>query len=870
MDTYLKVRTKGNASPMEKPRVYFSCHPLDFDRYFTSVCEMLFKSSGCAVYYYEDMKEEQSDILRSMDLEQMNLFVILVTGHLLLHKNRTLDEDLPFAVTHNIPILPLMMESGLEELYDKKEIFTNRQYLEPYHMDPSAIPFEKKLEDYLDRTLTNEDISNRVRESFLAYLFLSYRKKDRLLANELMRQIHSMQRCRDIAIWYDEYLIPGEDFNETIAEALNRSSQFILLVTPSLLENNNYIQQHEYPMARRTSKPILAVEGEETDLDFLRKLYKGIPDPIDVSKAELIQERVVACLSPSIQMDTQDMDHLFLMGVAYLYGIHVEVDRPRGVELITEAASNGNTEAMEKLRGMYYAGTGVPLDYEKSLFWADQLVKSLEEEQGNNSKEVLRAKYQLALHLQTAGRLMEARTLLEDLNSIYGLQEELSAEQMMAVHSLAKIYCETGDVENALEIEEALYQLLLQRTQPEDSFMMVVMSLLASCYSIYGNIQKAIDIQSRANEICLKLHGSESVIYWEARCNLAEYYMQEGHFQDAYQEMCEVVEGLQNILGEENPLTLRALVSKARAMDRIGKQWEALKLSEAIYKIQCRVLGDDHVETISTLGEVAHGLIAFGKYRRALKLEKVILEARQRTLVENHINILATLGNIAFLYEKLGRMEEALALSQEVYEKSSEAFGSENPYTLIDMENLANRYKMADRLEEAMALQQEVYDIRSRVLGREHPDTIRAFHNLGIMYAMSGKLSKAITLQQKAYEMCRSQLGEEHPLTLTVLDVLVYDLLKAEEVYRVLELSEKLYSSTAKLYGDYDKRTLSALYAFASSNIMLNHRSRALELYEKYCAISEAVSGTIDYRTEEALKIVSFLKVTLGGPIHDK
>lgn len=49
-----------------------------------------------------------------------------------------------------------------------------------------------------------------------AYVFLSYRKKDRKHAKELMRLIHANRFCLDIAIWYDGFLAAGEDFNAAI------------------------------------------------------------------------------------------------------------------------------------------------------------------------------------------------------------------------------------------------------------------------------------------------------------------------------------------------------------------------------------------------------------------------------------------------------------------------------------------------------------------------------------------------------------------------------------------------------------------------------------------------------------------------------
>lgn len=72
-----------------------------------------------------------------------------------------------------------------------------------------------------------------------------------------MRLIHENDFCRNIAIWYDEYLTPGENFNNAIAKALQKSELFTLVVTPNLVNEPNYVMEHEYPAARDSGKPIL-------------------------------------------------------------------------------------------------------------------------------------------------------------------------------------------------------------------------------------------------------------------------------------------------------------------------------------------------------------------------------------------------------------------------------------------------------------------------------------------------------------------------------------------------------------------------------------------------------------------------------------
>lgn len=48
-------KSKNNTYPGDKPRVYFSCHPDDFDRCFEKICKDIFESHDCTVYYTEDM-----------------------------------------------------------------------------------------------------------------------------------------------------------------------------------------------------------------------------------------------------------------------------------------------------------------------------------------------------------------------------------------------------------------------------------------------------------------------------------------------------------------------------------------------------------------------------------------------------------------------------------------------------------------------------------------------------------------------------------------------------------------------------------------------------------------------------------------------
>jgi len=350
----LKVKTKVNSSAIGKSRVYFCCHPDDFELYFKKICDDIFKTHDCAVYYAEDMSTEFEEQDIEFGIGRSNLLVIPVTHKLLTTPNRAMDTDFLYARSVGVPVLPFMMESGIDDLYSRPNRFGELQYLNPYSNDLTEISYENKLKKYLEAVLVSDELAKRIRAAFDAYIFLSYRKKDRKYANELMRLIHRNPEFRDIAVWYDEFLVPGESFNENITRMMNDSELFTLLVTPNLLEKPkgkpNFVMGQEYPAAHKMGLPIVPAEMEYTDKDELGREFKGIPGCVDPHEEDTFKKLLLQSLSRiAIAENNEDPEHNYLIGLAYLDGIDVEVDRTRGLELIKSAAKDGLLEAANEL-----------------------------------------------------------------------------------------------------------------------------------------------------------------------------------------------------------------------------------------------------------------------------------------------------------------------------------------------------------------------------------------------------------------------------------------------------------------------------------------------------------------------------------------
>ena len=374
-----RYNTRGRSTPQGKPSVYFTCHPQDFARYFDEIRDDILERVNCAVFYLDPKTSPEEVADYELRLREMQLFVVPVTTKLLTTPNRAMDIDVPFAIENHIPILPLMQAEGLDDTFNRK--FGDIQYLCKLRSDPTEVPYGEKLTRYLESVIVGDDIAEQIRAAFDAYIFLSYRKKDRRYAQELMRLIHSNPLCRDFAIWYDEFLTPGEDFNDAIRAALEKSGLFALAVTPNLVKENNYIQEHEFPMARDLGKKILPVEMVPTGGFRFKRMYKGCPKPISFKQKDALNEQLIGMLRDLARScDGKDASHTFLIGLAYLQGIDVEVNKERAVRLITEAADNGCIPAVRKLVNIYFNGEGVRRDVRKACDYLIRLRALCEED----------------------------------------------------------------------------------------------------------------------------------------------------------------------------------------------------------------------------------------------------------------------------------------------------------------------------------------------------------------------------------------------------------------------------------------------------------------------------------------------------------
>ena len=378
-------RVRGEFSPNGLQKVFLSFYPGDIAQ-MEKIADDIQSISNCAVWYHTDTLTADDINLEDLEmkLQEMKLFVVIVSTNYLANDSLAKNWEYGFAMEHHIPILPIAVESGLEEYFaiEMNHIhdgYGDIQLLKSEGADRTEIPYYQKLVRDLRAILLENKEVERIKQAFSGRIFLSYRKKDRRYANELMHTIHSISSLRNVSIWFDEFMFSGEKWRDQIGDALKQSDVFLLMISPSITEPDNYVIRKEYPAARKQDMTIVSVGKNEDksaipNIEELRQIFPGLRVLVDGDNADELESALWEISTKT--ESTPEMD--YLIGLAFLNGIEMEHDAEKAVSLIIASARQNVPEAVRKLAEMYWNGDGVAVNYENSIFWRKRLVELYE------------------------------------------------------------------------------------------------------------------------------------------------------------------------------------------------------------------------------------------------------------------------------------------------------------------------------------------------------------------------------------------------------------------------------------------------------------------------------------------------------------
>lgn len=203
----------------------------------------------------------------------------------------------------------------------------------------------------------------------LPRIFISYKKHEKkqvtdegLIYTRDLAAKKLISLC-DCAVWHDEFLTPGGDYNAEIASAITECDAMVLLLTANVLDST-YIWQKEIELAKKNRKTIIPIA-----FDFSRASYGTVESRLggsmhiiswpggddDASQTEsefndaltraleqltvatsLTQEitKIAPVLDEGVPLSELSLRNWYLIGRACLEGIRVEKNVDRGRRLL--------------------------------------------------------------------------------------------------------------------------------------------------------------------------------------------------------------------------------------------------------------------------------------------------------------------------------------------------------------------------------------------------------------------------------------------------------------------------------------------------------------------------------------------------------
>ena len=244
--------------------VLVSMHPADRYRYLEDITSFL-EAHRCAV---RCTPAPADDAVIAWD--DVDLVILGVTEKYITWNNSGFVSEAMAALERHVPILPIMLESGIVNLFNTR--CKKLHYVENYEDTLTA--------DTLDKVINHIRLLSTVpadEDSDKPKVFISYRKRDTAELRRLVALLDAHPLRKHIRLWYDTNLHPGENYSTTIAAQLKTSDLCLLMVTPSVLEADNYVARVEYPLAKQEKTPVLPIVMQPTDRKALEALFPDLP-----------------------------------------------------------------------------------------------------------------------------------------------------------------------------------------------------------------------------------------------------------------------------------------------------------------------------------------------------------------------------------------------------------------------------------------------------------------------------------------------------------------------------------------------------------------------------------------------------------------
>lgn len=371
----MEVITKNNVTARGKQSILLVMDEEDREYFFDAIVKDILSLANCAIYYVKSRE--------NVDIGGFVAGIVIVSESLIKNK-KDVWNIYNKLISNHIPVIPIAVQAGIKNMFSKE---FGKQHCIIKDNKSNHDRYYKELRNHLKSIIISDKTLDEIKAAFDCHVFLSYRKNDAEKAKQVIKFLRQCKKLDEAAIWYDDYLIPGDNYETEIEEEIKNCSFFVLVVTRNVLEksknaiNNelqdNYVLRVEYPLALKYKKPIIPIMVDAIDRDVLLKNFKNIGDIIPCGKKFELEQKMKQIDINSKNNKNSSYSH-YLRGIAFLDGIFTETDTKKGIKIIKQEADKGQKDAIVKLAQMYYEGNHVAKNRQYAACYYKKLIDEVE------------------------------------------------------------------------------------------------------------------------------------------------------------------------------------------------------------------------------------------------------------------------------------------------------------------------------------------------------------------------------------------------------------------------------------------------------------------------------------------------------------
>lgn len=400
-------------------------------------------------------------------------------------------------------------------------------------------------------------------------------------------------RMHDCAIYYtDDMTSPiPEQYKKT---GLGKMNLIVIPVTNALLTEKNRAMDSdvEYAIRDDVSIPILPIVVEPS-IDLMCEEKFGNRQYLSRFTLELaeinyedklraylnfafLDDKVIDCIRAIAHASDDTPEHYYFIGLAYLYGVDVDINAIRALEFLTIAAEKNYSLAVKKLYEIFSKGQHFKIDYNEALKYIKKAYSLALNLKGENHADTVAILNDLAFIYTKLNLHNEA---IKELEKAYEIATKIfdknSSEISFIACNLADAYINLNKYEislmeysfacsnidsnnymNAFELVKKIYkQSLIQKTS--DTKTIVLLYNLACISANLNDFEKSFEFFKKALKISHKVYGENSSQTFVILKDIASAYFEYGNYKKAIELGEKAYNIAIHIYGQNNIVTIK-------------------------------------------------------------------------------------------------------------------------------------------------------------------------------------------------------------------------------------------------------------------------------------------------------------------------